>query len=285
MTLKQIIQASSLPQLEVELLLSFILKKPREFIIIHPEFAINKLQEKKFLSLEDRRLNNFPIAYLMGHKEFYGLNFKVNKNVLVPRPETEMLVDIILEYANSKPEKLDFIDIGTGSGVIIISLAKTCKQKCPSKYQKSSFTALDISTSALSVAKYNSKQQGLNTKIEFIKSDLLNSLKSKKLTGKNLIIAANLPYLTVQQIKSEPSISQEPKLALEAGYDGLKYYRRLLRDLKPIKFASLFLILEIDPRQAQKIKELIKKQWLKSKPKIIKDLSKNNRFALVEIEQ
>ena len=284
MNLKQFIQTSSLPQLEAEMLISFIIKKPREFVIVHQGYKISTLNQRKFSVAEKKRLNHEPIAYLIGYKEFYSLKFKVDKNVLIPRPETEMLVDLVLDYANSQIKDLNFIDIGTGSGAIIISLAKNCKQKHSNIYESASFTALDISASALNIAKFNSKQQKLNKKIKFIKSDLLDSLKPEKLVEKNLVIAANLPYLTPNQIKLEPNISHEPKLALDGGGDGLKYYRRLLRDLKRIKFASLFLILEIDPEQTQAVKDLIKKQWLNSKPKIIKDLRKQNRFVLVEIK-
>ena len=285
MNLKQIVQQSVLPRIEAEMLIAFILKKEREFIIVHQEYEINKTQQKHFLLLEKKRLNHWPIAYLIGRKEFYGIDFKVNKNVLVPRPETEMLVDTVLKYLDFATKKLHFIDIGTGSGAIIISLAKACKQNNPSKYASSLFTALDISISALRVAKQNAIQQGLNKKIHFIKSDLLKSLKPERLVKENLIIAANLPYLTPYQVKSESSISQEPVLALEAGKDGLKYYRQLLKDLKRIKFSSLYLILEINPEQTKKIKGLIKKQWPNSRPKIIKDLSKKNRFVLLEIKQ
>jgi release factor glutamine methyltransferase len=285
MNLKQIIQQSSLSHLEAEILIAFILKKEREFIIIHPEYKVTTTQTRAFTLAEKKRLANWPISYITGSKEFYGLDFQVNKNVLVPRPETEMIVDILLEQIKVQTEKLSFIDIGTGSGAIIVSLAKNCLLKYPVKYEQHSFTALDISRAALKVARQNAQQQKLDKKISFIKSDLLNSLKSENLIGQNLVIAANLPYLTPAQVKAEPSISCEPKLALEAGKDGLKYYRQLLKDLKKIKFTSLFLILEIDPEQTKEIKEIIKKQLLKSRLKIIKDLRKNNRFAIVEINQ
>ncbi|MFA6514207.1 MAG: peptide chain release factor N(5)-glutamine methyltransferase [Patescibacteria group bacterium] len=285
MNLKQLIQASSLPQLEAEILISFIIKKPREFVIVHQDYKISELNQKKFLIAEKKRLNHEPIAYLISYKEFYGLKFKVDKNVLIPRPETEMLVDLVLDYANSQIKDLNFIDIGTGSGAIIISLVKNCKQKYSNVYDSASFTALDISAAALNIAKFNSKQQELNKKIEFVESDLLGSLKPEELVEKDLVITANLPYLTPYQVKSEPSISKEPKLALDGGAGGLKYYKRLLKDLKQIKFTSLFLILEINPKQTQEIKKLIKKQWPNSKPKIIKDLRKQNRFVLVEIKR
>lgn len=283
MNIKELIQESKLPRLEAELLLAFLLARPREFIIVHEKEILSPAIIKKFKAAAKKRLLNFPLAYLTGHKEFYGLDFKVNKNVLVPRPETETLVEMILNYARRKKNNLDFLDIGTGSGAIIISVASELAKQSELIFNNSSFLGLDISASALSVARQNAKAHNLNKKIVFLKSDLLKGLPAKSLKGSHLVIAANLPYLTKEQISSEPSISREPKLALDGGKDGLKYYHELFKELKKINFASLLLICEIDPGQAKTIKLSAQKIWPGARLKIIKDLRPQARFLKLEI--
>jgi release factor glutamine methyltransferase len=283
MNIKELIQESKLPRAEAEMLLAFLIVKPREFVLVHQQELLTLSTIEKFKALEKKRLLNFPIAYLTGHKEFYGLDFKVNKNVLVPRPETEILVEIMLNYASQKKDNLDFLDIGTGSGAIIITVAKELERQSELMFNNSSFLGLDISTTALRVARQNAKAHNLNKKIAFLESNLLNNLPVKTLKAANLVIAANLPYLTPKQSQEEPSISREPKLALDGGPDGLKYYRELFKQLKRIKFASLFLICEIDPKQANVIKMNAKNIWPNARLKIIKDLSRQSRFLILKI--
>ncbi|MDP2736815.1 MAG: peptide chain release factor N(5)-glutamine methyltransferase, partial [bacterium] len=224
------------PHLEAEILLSKILKKPREFILAHGENKLTAEQIKNFQSLVFRRLKGEPIAYLTGHKEFYGLNFKVNKNVLIPRPETELMVEEALKLvarsssASARQRRdgqpVTLADIGTGSGCIIIALAK---QNINGK-----LLATDISAKALAVARQNAKNNHVDKKIKFLKGGLLEPIVKNKLiiNRQPLIILANLPYLTPTQIKNSPTIKYEPKLALAAGSDGLKYYRRLFKQIK-----------------------------------------------------
>lgn len=283
MNIQELIKESRLPRLEAEMLLGFLIAKPREFVLVHQAEPVNQQIVKKFKNAEKKRLDNWPLAYLTGHKEFYGLDFKVNKNVLVPRPETEILIETILSYTNKKVNGLDFLDIGTGSGAIILTLAKEIKKQSPSLFDNSSFLGLDISAAALNVARQNSKMQKLDKKIAFLESDLLSKLAARALENSHLAIAANLPYLTPKQIRKEPSISREPKLALVGGPDGLKYYRALFRQLKKIKFASLFLVCEINPEQAKTIKLDAQRIWPKARLKIIKDLSRQSRFISISL--
>ncbi len=272
MTFLQILQKSSLPQKEVEILLSFLLKKSREYLLTHPETEISKNVYKEFKKLEKKRLANWSIAVLIGQKEFYGLDFKVNKHVLVPRPETEMIIDEIAQLMVKEPL---IIDLGTGSGAIITSLAKNIK------LNGAKFMAVDISASALKIAKENAKFNGVNKKIKFYKGNLLLPIL-KSLTGQNLIIAANLPYLTKEQITNSPSIKREPRLALDGGKDGLKYYQTLFKQLKKVNYKSLYLFLEIDPGQTKKIKQLATPFFPGSSLEIKKDLAGLNRFVIIK---
>ena len=315
--------------LDMELIISNITKKPRAFLLAHPEYKIVKSLKLKVESLIWRRIKGGPLAYILGEKEFYGLKFKVNKNVLIPRPETEMIVDHITQEHITKKEKTLIIDVGTGSGCIIITLAKLLNNPPIPPYPPPrrgrqggyyKFLAADISLKALQVARQNAKFHKVDKKIKFIRGNLLapflQDIKNKKLeiiTAKagsrnnkiniksgrnyNLVILANLPYLTPAQIKKSPSIQYEPKIALNAGRDGLKYYRQFFKQIKTFaKFLSavalakedalnsrLFVICEIDPSQALKIKKIIKAQFPKSKITIKKDLRGLNRMVIIKI--
>lgn len=259
---------------DIELILAYVLKKSREYIITHPEHKLTKLQITKSKLLIKKRLKGLPMAYLAGHKEFYGLNFKVNKNVLIPRPETELMIDETLKLTTSNSHPTTIVDVGTGSGCIIITLAsliKNCK-----------LFGIDISENALKVARHNSRLNNLSKKIKFLKGDLLKPIINSKFVTRNskLIITANLPYLTPAQIKNSPTIKYEPKSALTAGSDGLKYYRRLFKQIKMLSNVS-YVLCEIDPSQTEKIKQFIKRELPKASYQIKKDLASLNRLVII----
>ncbi len=289
-----------IPPLDLELILENALKKSRSFIIAHPELALTKSKIRNLKSKICRRLKGEPLAYILSHKEFYGLDFKVNKNVLIPRPETELMVEEAMRkitdnrrQTTKNGKQTAIIDIGTGSGCVIITLAKLLSQLSIVNCQ---LFATDISKKALAVARKNVRLHGVERKIKFFHGNLLEPiLKSKILNLKSkIIILANLPYLTPAQIKKSPTIKYEPRLALKAGKDGLKYYRRLLKQIKnvhksisPHKSAfspRLSAFLEIDPSQASKIKQLIKKELPHSVAQTKKDLRGHNRIVIIKIE-
>jgi len=293
--------------LDLELLIANIAKKPREFIIAHPEYRLNRGQLRVLRFYIKRRTRGEPLAYILKEKEFYGLNFKVGKTVLVPRPETELLVDEAIKLrrrtADGGRRDVIFIDIGTGSGCIVITLAKVSNSKFqilpPQRNSvkaaaNSKFIATDISASALRIARQNAKLHKVDKKIKFLQGDLLEPIiKNKKLKIENckLVILANLPYLTPTQIKNSPSIQHEPKLALNAGKDGLKYYRRLIKQIKTlinsresVSAEHLFAIMEIDPFQTVAMKKIIKSALPTAKIEIKKDLKGLNRFVAVTIK-
>jgi len=207
------------PELDAEILLAFVLHKDKVWLFSHPETGLTKPQETKFKKLILKRAKLFPIAYLTGAKEFYGFNFKITPDVLVPRPLTEELVDQALKFIkNTKKRPLTIADIGTGSGCIIISLIKELQKlnAIPAKSwpasggKKFTFYATDISAKALAVAKKNAKFYGLSKNIRFYKGDLLKPLLNKKVD----LILTNPPYLTKAHFKKEKSIQREPKIAL-----------------------------------------------------------------------
>jgi release factor glutamine methyltransferase len=284
----------SLPHLEAEILLSDVLKKPREFLLTHGGKQLTKNQISNLQFLISRRLKGEPVAYLVGHKEFYGLDFKVNKNVLIPRPESELMVGQALNRitrdlpAQASAPRITIVDIGTGSGCIIISIVKNLISRfLISNFQ---FLAIDISKKALAVARKNAKLHNVDKHIKFAQGDLLNPLIHNSLfiiPDSELILLANLPY-GWKAWKNNCSLDTkglefEPPIALFTGDQGLKLYKRLLKQIGRLADAraSLSVFLEFDPRQTVMLKKLIKQRLPQAKPQIKKDLAGLNRLAVI----
>ncbi len=241
----------SIPRLESELLIAHVLQKPREFLLAHDEYIIPKTKEVVYKYLLWKLRRGYPLAYLIGHREFYGLDFLVNKYTLVPRPETELIVELAVEKIKQlKDYKIILIDVGTGSGCIPISIQKTVN-----KEQKAiECIAIDISKPALRVAEKNAKKH--NTDITFLHGNLLQPLEHRArslfTTPCSLIITANLPYITQAQFDSEHSIQKEPHSALVAGDSGLALYKELLLQIKLLLTnyqLPITIYMEIDPAQ------------------------------------
>lgn len=274
-TIGQILAERSLPRREIEILLAFSLKKTREYLLAHPEGAVKATGYRKYLSLAKKRQQGWPVAYLTGQQGFYGLELSVDEKVLIPRPETEMMVDEILARQKDIPAGATFVDVGTGSGAIIIALAINLRAEC------FSFLATDISSFALSLARKNSRRYKLGGKIRFSAGNLLAPIK-KGLVGRDLVIAANLPYLTARQIASSPSIKKEPRLALYGGSNGgWELYEALFKQLGSIPYRSLRLFSEIDPGQAKAISVLARSYFPASRLVIKDDLAGNKRLAII----
>lgn len=284
--------------LEAELLLSVAINKPREFIYTHPEFVLSRSEERDFANFIKRRSRRMPLAYISGFKEFYGLAFFVNKNVLIPRPETEGLVDLALEEIKKIIDMgikyLDIIDVGAGSGAIIVSLAKTINQtRSPIqdtrfKIQDLRFYGLDSSKRALTVAQENAKRIGVSRDIQFLRGHLLNpyfqfakGLKMQDTRYK--IFLANLPYLTTFEMKRlQPEVRYEPRQALAGGKDGLDVYRDLFKQLAKLQNTPFTAICEIAPGQKSGFLKVAKAALPQSATEFIKDLSGRTRFAAIK---
>ncbi len=223
---------------------SYVTGKPREFLIAHPEWQSEKKQEKQIEDLLQRRNRGEPLAYILGFKEFYGRRFKVSPDVLIPRPETENLIDVAISL---RPKKI--LDIGTGSGCIAITLAL--------ELPESVVTGVDISDKALNIAKNNSLT--LQTDVNFMKSDLLDSIKDYDYD----LIVANLPYVDKEWDWIDESLKYEPNDALFASDGGLELIKRLICESRDyFKKSNItdekYLLLEADPCQHKKIAKFAK---------------------------
>ncbi len=272
--------------LDLELLIAHEIKKSREFVLAHPEEKIGRKREIEINKLLARRFKNEPIAHILGHKEFYGIDFKVTKDTLIPRPETELLVERTLqEILVAKNTPLSVIDIGTGSGNIIISIAKNSKDK------KINYFGIDISGKALIIAKYNAKKHSL-TKIKFIKSNLFEHFLKNNATIKqfnNLIIVANLPYLSKKIYSATaPNVKNfEPKSALYSPKAGLDHYEKLLKQIGNLKNDSHILhvscFMEIGPEQKKSLNILVKKILPAASIQFEKDLAGKWRICTIKL--
>ena len=273
MNIKQALNES--PLIESEILLSFVLKKPKEFLYTHPEYQIPKIKYKEFIKLIKRRKKGEPIAYILGYKDFFGLRFKVTKDVLIPRPETEWIVEeVINEVSSSKYQVSKILDVGTGSGCIAISIAKNLN-KIKTKHK---ITASDISSKALKVAKANAKTH--KVKIDFLKSDLFSKVGDKKFD----LIIANLPYVPLKDYKKFlEGLKFEPRLALTDGTNHFIIYKKFFEQVGKHLSETGKIFLETDPASKTYLSSYTKKYLPKHKIKFFKDLNKLTRYAEIKL--
>ena len=254
-------------RIDSELLLSKVLNKNREYMFLnHTETLSNELLEK-FKVLLSRRKKKEPLAYILNHKEFWKNSFYIDNNVLIPRPDTEILIEEILKLY-PKDRNLSILDIGTGSGCIIISLLKD--------RLRFSGTAIDISKKAINIAKYNAKMHQLDNRVKFFKSSVDNFFK-----GKYDLIVSNPPYINNKSLKylDEGIFKYEPNVALEGGDDGLSLITKvILKSSKLLKKGGK-LVLEIGFDQKYKVIRLLKSEKYYVN-KIIYDYAKNPRCVI-----
>lgn len=284
-TIHHILTNTSLPKSEALLLLAHILEQRKEYILAHKDTQLPLRAYIRYRYLARKRKKHTPLAYLIGHKEFFGLDFFVTKHTLVPRPETELLVTLGMQaYENTPAPQTIFIDIGTGSGCIPISLATYLKRRETAPVV---FFATDISMNALKVAQKNANRYA--HRITFFHGSLIEPVEST-LTGLNtethIIITANLPYVTEEQYTLEPSIQKEPKSALVAGDQGLALYKKLLEHIPPLIPNFQFpisLFMEIDPTQTKPLSEYITKILPKALIEVHKDLAGHDRVVHVTV--
>lgn len=276
--------------LDAEVLLAHVLQKPREYILAHPKKRITESQMASYELLITRRSRSEPIAYLTGHKEFYGLDFIVDKNTLIPRPETELMVDealgLLRSTCSSKLQRsgklrnnIAVIDVGTGSGNIIISVAKQILDS-DLLIENIELFAIEPSKNALGIASQNAEMHNVEEKITFLPGRFLNPVLDSTfdIRHSKILILANLPYLSEKIYKSSPSSVKnfEPKKALLSGKDGLDHYRKLLNQLRLLVESyklRVTVLFEISPEQKNLIEKEIAMRFPDSKMDFEKDLA------------
>lgn len=279
----------SLPRLDREVLLSHAIGRDRVFLMAYGETKLTSIQLKRYRAFIVRAMKHEPIAYITGIREFYGRDFFVGPGVLIPRPETELLVDLaikeISEHAHAK-KKYAVIDVGTGTGAIIESVFLSLGSSVARK--NISWFAVDSEAVALRSARKNAKHHRISA-IRFLKSDLLARLSKRLTSYDELFVLANLPYLsdTIYQ-STAPNVKRyEPKSALVSGKDGLDHYRRLMTELRAINRAGakVNFFLEISPEQAKKLPDLFADITALSSLEIVPDLAGKSRLVIGVIEK
>ncbi len=253
--------------LDSEILLSSLLNLDRSRLIINHNSKVSNDEKKFFFNLINRRKNNEPISYITGYKDFWNNSFKVDKNVLIPRPDTETIVEQVLNYLTLLSTK-KILDIGTGSGCIIISILKE-RKKCKG-------IGIDISKNAIKLAKYNAKIQHIKNRIKFFHSDIDNFF-----TGKYDLIISNPPYIKQHEINSldKDIKNYEPRVALNGGIDGYSKIRLVIKKSSALIKKSGKLFLEIGSNQVMETLKILKLNGFYIN-KVVKDLANKNRCVI-----
>ena len=253
--------------LDSELLLSYTLNLPREQVLTNLDAKIKKSRFSLFKKLLNRREKKEPIAYIINKKEFWKNNFYINKNVLIPRPETEIIVEEVLKIIKPYSSK-SLLDVGTGSGCIIISIIKE-RLNCLA-------TAIDISKKALNIARFNAKMHHLINKINFINIDI-----DKIQDNKYDFVVSNPPYIKkLNLIRLDESVKNfEPYIALEAGIDGLREIKKIIIKSKKLLKKNGKLIFEIGENQSMIVKKILSENGYYIN-KVIKDIASIPRVII-----
>jgi len=269
---QRLTQVSQSPDLDSQVLLAHVLDKSRAWILAHPE---NSLSNEEILALEaaaTRLETGTPLPYVLGQWEFFGLKFRITPETLIPRPETELLVENALTWLNQHPKCRLALDVGTGSGCIAIALA--------SRIPDLKIIATDKSFSALDVARVNALQLGTLQQVEFLQANLMPPVQSKF----NLI-CANLPYIPTSTLHTLKVYGKEPELALDGGKDGLDLIRSLIYLAAYSVSPGGLILLEIESSQGGAGSSLAKTIFPDAHIQILPDLAGLDRLLRIQIAE
>ena len=250
--------------LDSEILLSMVIGKDRKFIILNRDYAIEKIYFNYFKRLIQERSNGKPIAYLLGKKSFWNYDFEIKEGTLIPRPDTELLIEEILMFAKHK-NKLKVLDIGVGSGCIILTILDEKKDFCG--------IGIDICKKSIDLSKRNAVKLGLKNRVKFIKSNVDNFNN-----GKYDLIISNPPYIKQANLKylNKEVANFEPKLALDGGIDGLSGFRKVIKKASELIKINGKLFLEIGFDQKKEVKKMLKSKGFYIN-KVLKDYAGKDR--------
>ena len=259
------------PNIKARLIMQYILNKPREYLLVYDKSILMLRQEVNYFKAIKKLCQGIPIQHITHRQEFMKMTFYVDENVLIPRQDTETLVEEVIKISKKIGAK-KILDLCTGSGAIAVSLAKYI--------EKSQITAVDISKKALNVAKMNAKNNEVENKITFVESDLFNNIKKEKYD----IIVSNPPYIKKEVLKSlDKEVQKEPKIALDGGYDGLDFYRKIINKAEEYLKFNGYLCFEIGYDQKEDVEDLLKNEEKYTNIQCIKDLCDNDRVIIAKL--
>ena len=261
-------------RLEAELFLAHVLKMRKEDVITCPDQVLTDLQEEQFQQLVERRCQKEPLAYIVGHREFWSLEFKVNPSVLIPRPETEGMIEHLRSLTGDEAggKEIRILDVGTGSGILAIVAAL--------EFPKARVTAVDDSDEALEIARDNALRHQVSERLEFIKMDFMCDWKFPQSDLYDYILS-NPPYIPSKQLEQlMPDVRDfEPRVALDGGSDGLACYRCIIAKAFSYLKPGGDLIFEVGERQAVTVKQCLQDHSGFGEIEIIQDLSGRDRVV------
>ena len=259
------------PSLKARLLMQYILNRPREYILVHDDKQLTLRQNVDYFKLIKKLIEGVPLQHITHQQEFMKLMFYVDENVLIPRPDTEILVEEVIKLAKSINAK-KILDLCTGSGAIAVSLAKYI--------EGSQITATDISRKALSIAKLNATNNNVEDRITFVSSDLFQNISEEKYD----IIVSNPPYIKRKVIKTlDKEVKREPIIALDGGNDGLDFYKKIIGNAYQYLKYKGYLCLEIGYDQKDEVIDLINKEEKYIDTYSKKDLFDNDRIVITKL--
>ncbi len=259
------------PKNKARMLLQATLKKSREYLMIYDNKEVENIDRDRYIKNVKRLILGEPLQYITGIQEFMKLNFLVTKDVLIPRPDTEILVEEVIRKAENIPNPV-ILDLCTGSGAIAVSLAKYIKNV--------HICSIDISSKALEIAKKNAELNGVKNNIEFIESNLFDKIKEKKFD----IIVSNPPYIETETIKTlSKDVQSEPKIALDGGKDGLDFYRKIADSGSKYLNRQGYICLEIGYNQRIAVRQILENKKRYVNINCIKDLCGNDRVITAQI--
>jgi release factor glutamine methyltransferase len=257
------------PWLDAEILVAHVLHSSRERLHSHPERLLTASQRERLRRMTTRRAARVPVPYLIGEREFYGYMLRVTPAVLIPRPESELLVELAIDWLKLHPSARRVIDLGTGSGAVAIAVAKAVPQV--------RVEARDVSARALRVAAANVARHRLRRRITTVKGDLLRRAAPADL------ILANLPYIPEALRRVRPKeLEYEPGIALDGGKDGLALIRAALAQAPASINPGGLLLFECDPAQTRRVARLAQAHWPAAQISVHKDLAGLNRVVRIQ---
>ncbi len=260
--------------LDAQVLLGHILGRSRSWVMAHPEYDLLPEQASKLAQAAVRLEDGEPLPYILGHWEFFGLDFEVSPAVLIPRPETELVVEEALHWLSANPQRRRAVDVGTGSGCIAISLA--------SRLEDLHITATDLSASALRVARRNALKHNVAARVNFVQGDLLAAIQPP-LAALFDLICANLPYLSAHSQDRLDALRWEPQHALVGGEDGLLYINKLVAEAPSRLAPGGLLLLEIDAHLSMAARWIVQTALPEARVRVLRDLSRLDRLLVAQV--
>jgi len=285
-TIERLTPLSDTPQLDAQVLIAHILNKPRTWVMAHTENTLTSKQQDELNDSLSRLERGESFPYVLGTWEFFGLEFEVTKDVLIPRPETELLVEKAITWLHASADRRTVADVGTGSGIIAVTIARHIPQV--------RILATDISTAALEVARRNAIKFNVIDRIDFVECDLLPD-RGPRTEGPSApfvlgplssvdLLCANLPYIPTDILHGLPIYGREPTLALDGGMDGLEVFRRLLK-LAPDWLAPHGgMVLEIEATQGPEAVSLAAKSFPTARVQVHEDLEGRDRLLEISLQ-